>query len=109
MPGMAEFTHVAKERGTSADMLFAVLKVIAYEVDLATELIATRDDLQVVVRLHKEDRLDRNNLPLMQGWRYDIAGRQLCGLLDGAPLLVAIDNEQDPPVTLKFSNSNGTH
>ncbi len=40
-------------------MLFAVLKVIAYEEDLATELLSTRDDLQQLIKLHRENKLKR--------------------------------------------------
>src|SRR5262249_52321931 len=49
----------SKKEVLMADILFAVLKIIAYEVDLATELLSTRDEVQAVVRAHKEGRLQK--------------------------------------------------
>lgn len=81
-----------------ADMLFAILKVISYEVDLATELIATRDELQAMVRIYKEGKIENCTLPIMQGWRRNIAGQRLLDALSGAPLTVTVNAEQDPPI-----------
>jgi len=84
-----------------ADMLFAILKVVSYEVDLATELIATRDELQAMVRLHREGKIKNSSLPLLHGWRWNIAGKRLMEILDGAPLTVTMNSEKDPPIILK--------
>lgn len=85
-----------------ADYLFAILKVIAYNEDIATELVCTRDDLQALVRAHRESILDKSPLPLLQGWRRDMAGNKLISILEGAPFTVAIDNSADPPIKLSF-------
>jgi ribonuclease D len=81
-----------------ADYLFAILKVIAYNSDIATELVCTRDDLQALVRAHREGALAKSPLPLLQGWRKDMAGDKLIKLLDGTPFTVTIDNNADPPI-----------
>ena len=81
-----------------ADYLFAILKVIAYNADIATELVCTRDDLQALVRAHRENALAKSPLPLLQGWRKDMAGDKLIKLLDGAAFTVTIDNDADPPI-----------
>jgi ribonuclease D len=86
-----------------ADYLFAVLKVITYESDIATELVCTRDDLQALVKLHRESGLSKEHpLPLLNGWRWEMAGSKLGQLLDGAPLTVSIDNQADPPLKLQL-------
>jgi len=81
-----------------ADYLFAILKVIAYNADIATELVCTRDDLQALVRAHREKSLNKSPLPLLQGWRRDMAGDNLIKLLDGEALTVTVDNSADPPI-----------
>ncbi|HEY9732940.1 MAG TPA: ribonuclease D [Drouetiella sp.] len=84
-----------------ADYLFAILKVIAYNADIATELVCTRDDLQALVRAHRERSLEKSPLPLLQGWRRDMAGNNLISLLDGEALTVSVDNNADPPIQFK--------
>ena len=92
-----------------ADYLFAVLKVITYESDIATELVCTRDDLQTLVRLHRENAIHKpQTLPLLNGWRYEMAGSKLTTLLDGAPLTVSIDNQADPPLRLELQTTSPT-
>ncbi|HEY9719039.1 MAG TPA: ribonuclease D [Trichormus sp.] len=89
-----------------ADVLFAGLKVITYDVDLATELVATRDDLQALVRLHREGKVNAARLPLLQGWRREIAGNKLVSLLEGAALTMTFDPHTDPPVVMQIADRN---
>ena len=90
-----------------ADVLFAGLKVITYDIDLATELVATRDDLQALVRLHREGKLDSTSLPLLQGWRREIAGSRLASLLDGGKMLLSFQTQSDPPLNMDIEGGNG--
>jgi ribonuclease D len=87
------------------DILFALLKVIAYQSGIATELLATRDDVQYLVRLVKENRLDGSNFPLLTGWRFEMAGKMLCDLIKHDKLLLHFDLESDPPVKLEFDKN----
>ncbi|HEY9785129.1 MAG TPA: ribonuclease D [Candidatus Obscuribacterales bacterium] len=84
------------------DLLFAVMKVIAYEENLATELISTRDDLQTLVKAHREKKLDQKQIPLLQGWRYELAGEKMLALLEGSDLIISINGSEDAPVDLRF-------
>jgi ribonuclease D len=86
-----------------ADVLFAALKVITYDIDLATELLATRDDLQALVRLHREGKLGSSKLPLLQGWRWETAGRKLVSLLDNGTMTMSFEMRCDPPVTMQIA------
>lgn len=84
------------------DMLFAILKVIAYEEDLATELLATRDELQSLIKLHREKKLATKNVPLLNGWRFDLAGHRLVKMLEGGDLTVSIGSAETAPILLTF-------
>ncbi len=99
------------------DLLFAVLKVIAYDYELAPELVATRDELQFLVRSHRERKIGKNALPppedrrpleisLLEGWRNDVAGHILLKLLDGASVSIAFDRGE-PPVQLTIKDEDG--
>jgi ribonuclease D len=85
-----------------ADMLFACLKVMTYEIDLATELVATRDELQTLIKVVREGKSESNGLPLLQGWRKEIAGGKLLQMLDGAPLMVTCSTQSDPPIIMEI-------
>lgn len=100
------------------DLLFAVLKVIAYDYELAPELVATRDELQFLVRAHREKRVGKHVPPdafeqrdppeisLLEGWRNNVAGHILLKLLDGASVSVAFDGGE-PPVQLTIKDEDG--
>lgn len=61
----------------SVELLSSLLEVRAEENDVAAPLIATHSDLSKLVRGHRE------GLPLLEGWRYEIVGRELVELLEG--------------------------
>ncbi len=64
-----------------ADLLQAVLKARALEMDIAPSLLASSADLQALV----EAREDRSTLdiPILQGWRRELAGETLLDVLEG--------------------------
>lgn len=90
----------AKKDVLIADMLFAVMKVFAYEADLATELVGTRDDVQTLVRVFREEGRDKSALPLLHGWRWQIAGQHLWAILQNKPFTITCDERLDPPVQI---------
>lgn len=59
------------------DLMYAMLRIISERTGVATQLIATRDELL-------EFMSDTDGAALGQGWRYELAGRQLEGLLSGS-------------------------
>lgn len=65
------------EADGAVELLSALLEVRAKENDVAAPLIATHPDLSKLVRGHRE------GLALMEGWRYDLVGRELIDLLEG--------------------------
>lgn len=93
----------AKEEILLADIMFSVLKLIAYKVDLATELIATRDEIQWFIRVCKEAKLDSTDHPLAHGWRWELAGEQLSKLMAGANLEIKFNVENAQPIKMTIS------
>jgi ribonuclease D len=91
------------------DLLYSVLKVITHESDIATELVATRDEVQALVRQVREHKLDNSQLPLLQGWRKAMAGSKLVSLLTHETLSVRFQLQADPAVLLSFSNNATGH
>ncbi|HEY9759314.1 MAG TPA: ribonuclease D [Oculatellaceae cyanobacterium] len=86
-----------------ADMLFALLKVFAYQAELATELVGTRDDVQAFVRAFREGKKNESSVPLIHGWRWDLAGTNLWQVLEATPVTIVCDDSQEPPVKIHLS------
>ncbi|MEY3807339.1 MAG: ribonuclease [Pseudomonadota bacterium] len=78
------------------DILTAVVRIRAEENSLNPMILATRKDLEVL--LFNDDE----QCPLLHGWRFKMAGRELVGLLKGQ-LLLGI--ESDRLVITQSSNS----
>jgi ribonuclease D len=69
------------------DILTALVRIRAEENALNPSILATRKDLEVL--LFNDD----DDCPLLHGWRYTMAGRELVGLLKGE-LLLGIESER---------------
>ena len=67
------------------DLMYALLRLRSESSGVAIPLIATRDDLHSFFAGEKDS-------PLRQGWRYDLVGRQLEGLLRGEVGLTVKDD-----------------
>jgi ribonuclease D len=59
----------------------AVLQATCAEAGIASELVATRDDLESLIRVVSEG--DDGDHPLLSGWRRELAGEPLLRLLRG--------------------------
>lgn len=79
-----------------ADVLYTVLRVICFDLEIAPELVATRSILEALVRQHNEKALDESSLPIANGWRRELAGQQLIDLLNGATLRMQFVDEEHP-------------
>lgn len=69
------------ESAGQVELLQAVLKARALEVEIAPSLLASAADLQALVEA-KQDR-ENLDLPLLQGWRRRLAGDTVLQVLDG--------------------------
>jgi ribonuclease D len=95
---------IPKREVLIADTLYAVVKVIAYQADIATELLATRDDVQQFVRLAKDGRLEEGRLDLLRGWRHEMAGKTLIDLISQDNLTLHFNLHSDPPVKIEIGH-----
>lgn len=68
---------LGKEASLIADLLKLLLKVRAREADVAPKLIARTEELEAIAGGQRED------LGLLQGWRYDVFGKDALALVDG--------------------------
>lgn len=71
--------HVHGERNVDCevDLMMALVRKRAKENDIAFQTLASHGELQAVARGH------RDGVGLLEGWRYDMIGRELLDLLDG--------------------------
>ena len=69
------------------DILTALVRIRAEENALNPSILATRKDLEVLLFNDDEE------CPLLHGWRFTMAGRELVGLLKGE-LLLGIESER---------------
>lgn len=60
-----------------ADLLKLLLKIRAKEADVAPRLIGRADELEAIAAGVRDD------LPILQGWRYEIFGRDALALVEG--------------------------
>ena len=77
------------------ELLQAVLKARAAEIEIAPTLLATSGDIQALVEAH--ERRTKIDLPLLRGWRHQVVGQLLTDVLSGS-VTISID-----PATNKLS------
>jgi ribonuclease D len=103
-----------------ADVLYTVLKIRALDLEIAPELIATRDELQGLVKIGKELKEGKNGVggslksdaeaeddeenALTVGWRRELAGNELLSVLRGAPVTVTISDSNTRPIAITISH-----
>lgn len=74
-------TKKTQQQEAILDILTALVRIRAEENSLNPSILASRKDLEVL--LFDEDE----ECPLLHGWRYAMAGKELVGLLEGKLLL----------------------
>jgi ribonuclease D len=76
---------LGKEGALVADLLKLLLKIRAREIDAAARLLARSEELELLAAGV------RKNLTLLQGWRFDVFGRDALDLVEGK-LAFAVEN-----------------
>ena len=76
---------LGKEGTLVADLLKLLLKIRAREIDAASRLLARSDELELLAAGV------RKNLSLLEGWRYEVFGRDALDLVEGK-LAFAVEN-----------------
>lgn len=90
LPKVEKRKRIDPETAGLADLLGTALKVRAVEASIAPQLLATSADLETFA-LHR-GKGPAEQLPLMQGWRRQLAGEHLLKVLHGT-LTVGYDPE----------------
>ena len=75
-PKMHHRARLSADADGIVDLMYAMLRLCSERCGVALPLIATREDLHALAS-------GKKNSPLLEGWRYEEAGRQLVGLLSG--------------------------
>ncbi|WP_395327022.1 ribonuclease D [Novosphingobium sp. BL-8H] len=76
---------LGKEGSLVADLLKLLLKIRAREIDVAARLLARSEDLELLAAGV------RKNLPILEGWRYEVFGHDALDLVEGK-LAFAVEN-----------------
>jgi len=90
----SSWPHVPRERKSEpestgvVELLQAVLKARASEAEIAPTLLATSIDIQALVEA--KEKCTALDIPLLRGWRYQVAGKLIIQVLDGT-MAIAVD------------------
>ena len=68
---------LGREGALVADLLKLLLKIRARDIDVAPRLLARADELELLAAGVRE------NLPMLDGWRFDQFGRDALDLVEG--------------------------
>ena len=78
----------------ASDFIYLLLKTFADELNLATEHIATRDEIQALIKCSGEElKGKRENIRLTSGWRRSVIGEKLISIVEGARVELSISND----------------
>jgi ribonuclease D len=94
------------EASGQVDLLQAVLKAIALEEEIASNVLASTADLQALVDA-KQDRT-KLDLPILQGWRRQLAGEQLLAVLEGA-VAASVDRQTGKLLLVPVPQAPSSH
>jgi ribonuclease D len=64
-------------------VLEACLKALCAREKLSSAFIASRSDLETLVRQYRQGRLTTEGSPILEGWRGDLVGQELLAVLSG--------------------------
>ncbi len=77
---------LGKEGGLVADLLKLLLKIRAREIDVSARLLARSEDLELLAAGV------RKNLPLLEGWRFEVFGKDALDLVEGKMAFAVVAN-----------------
>jgi ribonuclease D len=77
---------LGKEGALVADLLKLLLKIRSREIDVASRLLARSEDLELLAAGIRE-------LPLLEGWRFDVFGKDALDLVEGKMAFAVVDGK----------------
>ena len=78
---------LGKEGVLVADLLKLLLKIRSREIDVAARLLARSDELEMLAAGV------RRNLPILDGWRYDVFGHDALDLVEGKMAFAVVEGK----------------
>jgi len=88
MPGRDERKpSLGKDGALVADLLKLLLKIRAKEINVASKLLARTDDLEALAAGV------RDQMPILEGWRYEQFGRDALALVEGRMAFAVLDGK----------------
>ena len=91
---------VSDNEALVGDTLYAILKVEAYNLQIAAELLATRNEIQKLVSYFIRDCQADKDIPLLKTWRRELVGAKLISILEGMQVQIKLDLKQEPSVQI---------
>ncbi|MBS3929455.1 MAG: ribonuclease D [Sphingomonadales bacterium] len=77
---------LGKEGALVADLLKLLLKIRSREIDVASRLLARSEDLELLAAGIRE-------LPMLQGWRFDVFGKDALDLVEGKMAFAVVNGK----------------
>ncbi|TCM21635.1 ribonuclease D [Novosphingobium sp. PhB165] len=78
---------LGKEGALVADLLKLLLKIRSREIDVAARLLARSEELELLAAGV------RKNLPILEGWRYEVFGHDALDLVEGKLAFAVVDGK----------------
>jgi ribonuclease D len=78
---------LGKDGALVADLLKLLLKIRSKEIDVASRLLARSEDLEALAAGTRDD------LSILQGWRFDQFGRDALDLVEGRLAFAVVDGK----------------
>mgnify|MGYP000908074997 FL=1 len=75
-PKIEHHAHPSAGSEGVVELMYALIRIVSEKEGIASPLIANKDDLTDLL-------LDKKDARLKEGWRYQLVGKQLIGLLNG--------------------------
>ncbi|WP_455475111.1 ribonuclease D [Bartonella sp. B30(2025)] len=94
LPTLPKHNPISDTATAAIDLLKVLLKLVAHENGIAPKIIATSSDLEKIVNSRT-----KQNVPAMNGWRYEIFGKKAEQMLNGE-IGLCFDNGQVTPKKL---------
>jgi ribonuclease D len=92
---------LGKEGALVADLLKLLLKIRSREIDVASRLLTRSDELEALAA-------GARDLPVLQGWRYDVFGKDAVELVEGRLAFAVVDGRLKMTRTLEDDAPQGT-
>lgn len=77
---------LGKEGALVADLLKLLLKIRAREIDVASRLLTKSDELEALAA-------GLRDMPILEGWRYDVFGKDALALVEGKTGFAVVDGK----------------